>query len=186
MMRYQENNMPNVVLAMRAAAALASTLIVLLSPAAASAPIGNWSVDRARSSFDDSPTVELELRASKRISGWPNKVETPVLVLRCQEHKTEVFIQTGMAPDVERGLFGRATVRLRLDDDPALQRIASKSTDGKALFLPQPVSLIRSLAEHKRMVFGFTPFHSSPVETEFNLDGLSEAVKSLYQACPAH
>jgi hypothetical protein len=149
-------------------------------------PTGSWTVDRGRSSFDDSSTVQLLLRANRPIMGWPGKVETPLLVLRCLEHKTEVIVQTGMSPNPEYGRFERATVRLRLDSDPATQRLASKSTDGNALFLPAPVALIRTLVKHKRMIFGFTPFNSPPVETDFDLEGLAVELRSLREVCPAN
>jgi hypothetical protein len=53
------------------------------SAARAASPTRKWAINRSRSSFDDSPTVELQLEAETPISGWPAKVETPLLVLRC-------------------------------------------------------------------------------------------------------
>jgi type VI secretion system protein VasI len=104
-------------------------------------------------------------------------------MLRCLEHKTELFIQTGMPPNVELGKTEGATVRFRLDSDPAIITIATKSTDGQALFLPDANELIRELASHQRMLFGFTPFNSPAVETAFDLDGLADAVQTLRAAC---
>lgn len=146
---------------------------------------GNWTISLGRSSFDDSPTVQLELRANTAIVGWPGRKETPTLVARCLEHKTELFVHTGLVPSVEYGLHDLAAVRLRLDSDPATIALASKSTDGRALFLSQPAGMIQVLATHRRMILGFTPFNSPAVETDFDLDGLAEAAKTLRAACPA-
>jgi type VI secretion system protein VasI len=146
-------------------------------------PTRKWTIERSRSSFDDSPTVELQLEAETRISGWPGRVETPALVLRCREHKTEAYVRTGMTPNVEYDRFNEATVRIRLDHDPATKLIASESTDHEALFLPEPIPLIRSLLKHERLTFGFTPFSSPPAETEFDLRGLTAAIVPLQEAC---
>jgi type VI secretion system protein VasI len=88
-----------------------------------------------------------------------------------------------MAPNVEEGHFREATVRIRLDDDPAMKKLASQSTDSNALFFREPIPFIRLLLKRERMVFGFTPFNSPAVETEFGLDGLNEAIKPLREAC---
>lgn len=146
-------------------------------------PTHKWTTIPSRSSFDDSPTVELQLEAETPISGWPGKVETPVLVLRCKEHKTEAYVQTGMAANVEYGRFDEATVRIRVDRDPATTTIGSESTDHHALFFKEPISLIKSLLKGEQMIFGFTPFNSSAVETKFDLRGLDAAVVPLREAC---
>jgi type VI secretion system protein VasI len=146
-------------------------------------PIRKWTIERGRSPFDDSPTVTLLLKAETPIAGWPRKVETPVLVLRCQEHKTEAFIRTGMTPNVEYGRLHAATVRMRLDRDPATKAITSESTDHIALFFREPIPLIRSLLKHEQLTFGFTPFNSPAVETLFDLRGLDAAVIPLRESC---
>jgi type VI secretion system protein VasI len=144
---------------------------------------GEWKIERDRSSFDDSPTVTLSLKALKPVSGWPGKIEFPVMVLRCREHKTEAYIRTNMVPNVEYGHASEATVRLRLDEDPATKVLASESTDHQALFFRDPIPFVRSILKHQELLFGFTPFNSPAVETVFFLDGLSEAIKPLREAC---
>ncbi len=92
-------------------------------------PTHKWTTIPSRSSFDDSPTVELQLEAETPISGWPGKVETPVLVLAdARSTRPEAYVQTGMAANVEYGRFDEATVRIRVDRDPATTTIASEST----------------------------------------------------------
>jgi type VI secretion system protein VasI len=88
-----------------------------------------------------------------------------------------------MVPNVEYGHASEATVRLRLDEDPATKVLASESTDHQALFFRDPIPFIRSLLKHQELLFGFTPFNSPAVETVFFLDGLSEAIKPLREAC---
>jgi type VI secretion system protein VasI len=146
-------------------------------------PTRKWRIERSRSSFDDSMTVDLSLNAETAVSGWLGKVRTPVLGLRCYEHKTYAYIETGMTANVEYGLFHQATIRIRLDHEPAKTTVTDESTDSQALFFEQPIALIRSLLGHQQLTLGFTPFNSPPVETTFDLRGVEAAIVPLREAC---
>jgi type VI secretion system protein VasI len=87
-----------------------------------------------------------------------------------------------MQPDVEYGMTDSATTRIRFDNEQARTVTMGISTDGEALFLGKSIT-VETLMQHDEMVFGFTPFNSSPVETTFDLRGLSEAIKPLQGAC---
>lgn len=152
------------------------------APTAASAT-GKWVRQDSASAADDTKTVVLVLDADAAIQGWPGRRETPTLIVRCQEGKTETYINTRMRPDVESGHLDGATVLLRFDKEVARPYRAGKSTDGEALFLPGAVPMIRSMAQHDRMLFRFTPFNSPPQETTFDLRGLSTALPPLQKAC---
>ena len=143
--------------------------------------IGKWRTRFDTSSFDDSQTVVLRLEAESQISGWLATF-TPVLMLRCQEHKVEAFVNVGMQQDVEYGT-DNSTVRIRFDSDRSQTQEMSHSTDGEALFFRHPIEMIAAMMQHDKMVFGFTPFNASPVETTFDLRGLEEAAKPLLQTC---
>jgi len=153
-----------------------------VEPTATQPPTGKWTVTHDKSTFDDSTTVVLALDAEADISGQFGDVR-PTLIVRCQEHQKEVYVVTHMQPDVESGNFDGATVRVRFDSDTAQSVNADKSTDGEALFLPNPQQYITTLLKHDRMMFGFTPFNESPKDMIFDLRGLSEAVKPLNDAC---
>ncbi|MAT45171.1 MAG: hypothetical protein CL609_22820 [Anaerolineaceae bacterium] len=146
-------------------------------------PEGKWFTYMGKSSFDDSTSVDLELKANTGVSGWPNNSYTPRLHVRCLEGKKEVYIDVGMSFDVEYGLYGRATVRIRFDSNEAFELIGTQSTDGEALFFDYPNNLIDKMLVSEKMTFGFTPFNSSPVSTTFDLFGLAEAIKPLNSAC---
>jgi type VI secretion system protein VasI len=145
-------------------------------------PTGKWAPAFGISKVDDSKTVSLSVTAESSIQGWLKRY-TPDLFIRCQQRKTEVFIVTGMAPNVEYGMHDQATVTLRFDKAPAVKYVANKSTDGEALFLPNAISLIRTMLKSKRMLFHFTPFNSNPQETEFDLTGLDKTIAPLQEAC---
>lgn len=124
----------------------------------------------------------LSLDAEQTIEGFLESY-LPSLILRCQEGQIEAYIVTGMAPDVEMGNFDGATVRIRFDDEAAETLNTGRSTDDKALFFDNAPQLISRLEAADRMLFQFTPYNASPVETSFDLRGLSEVLPQLRQAC---
>lgn len=154
------------------------------TPAAPPLPAvgGRWAMSEDTSSIDDSRTVTLSLDADSPVAGWPSQTETPTLIIRCKEKKTNLYIVNGMSPNVEYGVDG-ATVTLRLDSAAAFSREWSKSTDGDALFAPSPVALARQLAKATKLVYRFTPFNSNPAETSFRLTGLADVLPKVAAAC---
>lgn len=153
-------------------------------PSATPLPLaGKWEVINDTSAFDDSAIVILALEAEQDITG-AFETTRPTLILRCQEAQTEAYIVTGLAPDVESGNLDRATARIRFGEESAETLVMGKSTDDKALFFDAPESIIERMAHHERLIFGFTPFSASPVETTFDLRGLSEVLPQLRAVCP--
>ena len=155
----------------------------LASPTTATSKVSKWSVRKDTSKIDDSTNVTISLEADSSVSGWPRKTFTPSIVLRCKEKKTEAYIVTGMAAQVEAGNYNGATITLRFDKEPAKKYQTSESTDKEALFFGQATSLIKAIMQHSTMLFEFVPFNSSPVMTTFDIQGLADAVKPLREAC---
>src|SRR3990172_1720017 len=81
------------------------------TPADLSAPKTGWTFSRSKSPIDDTETIILTRKADSLINGWPDKSIRPILVMRCQEGKTEVYVNTGMAALVESGSGVTITVR---------------------------------------------------------------------------
>jgi type VI secretion system protein VasI len=149
---------------------------------AAERPSGSWRSSTDVSRFDDSKSVHLATTAREPVSGWPGKVHTPTLHVRCQERKTSVYIVFGMSPAVEYGHMG-ATVQIRTDKDPVRSIRTSKSTDGEALFLPDAVATVKALFGKQELLVRFTPFNSNPQETSFSVAGLEGAIAPLRETC---
>jgi type VI secretion system protein VasI len=159
-----------------------ATLVPTVAATATPIPTGKWITNNDASSFDDSKTITLMLDAENDIEGLSGSVR-PSLIVRCQERTKDVYVYTGMAPDVESGNLDGATVRTRFDKDPATSENTGQSTSNDSLFFLNAEATIADLLKHELLVFGFTPFSSSPVEATFDLRGLSEAIKPLNEAC---
>jgi type VI secretion system protein VasI len=145
--------------------------------------LGRWKVETNVSKFDDTKSVYLSLEANEKINGWLSKSYLPELNIRCRERKTEAYIDFGMSPVVESGLYDGATLQFRLDKQPLFKAIASKSTDGNALFLRDPMSFIKRLFKAEQLLVRFVPFNSSAQETSFSIAGLEKVIVPLTEAC---
>jgi type VI secretion system protein VasI len=145
-------------------------------------PNGKWQVSVGQSAADDSKTVVVSVSADSEITGWLAH-ERPDLIIRCQERKTSMYVTTGMPPAVETGNLDGATVLLRFDKEKAFAVSTGKSTDSKALFIPNAVGVTKQMIAHDQMLFRFTPFNASPQETTFDLRGLKSAIGPLQEAC---
>jgi len=146
------------------------------------AQLGKWRVSKSKSQFDDSPTVVLALHAENTITGWL-ATSVPILIIRCQERNTEVYVATGMQPSVESGGTALHTVRLRYGDEAAFAVPMSTSTDNKSLFFIDPINDIRHMWNVQSLLVGFTPFNANPVSIRFDVTGLPFAIQPLREAC---
>lgn len=144
--------------------------------------LGKWKSQTQTNSVDDSTTVVLALDADSQITGWLGTA-TPSLVLRCQQKKTEAYIDVGVSPHVESGNLDGATITLRFDKNKAVKVNCSKSTDGHGLFLPRPIEKIKTMLNHESMYLQFVPHNASPTSTTFTLKGLDKAIQPLRKEC---
>jgi hypothetical protein len=142
-----------------------------------------WTVNETTSPMDGSASASLRLSANNSISGWPSKEFTPMLLVRCKEHKTEVFVVTGMAATTDYGELNRTTVRLRFDDRKPERQTWSESTDREALFASNSVALARRIAKARTFRVQFTPFNASPQIAEFTVTGLDQNLGIVAKPC---
>jgi hypothetical protein len=144
--------------------------------------IPTWQISEEKSPMDDTAAVTLSLEAKQGIRAWPGELHTPTLIIRCREKRTSVYVVNGASPNIEHGVDG-ATVRLRLDSMPAFSQEWAKSTDGEALFAPNPIALAKGLAHTSTLLYEFTPFNSSPQQTTFELKGIANHLSKVSGAC---
>jgi type VI secretion system protein VasI len=156
-----------------------------IAPTKASTPkpfTGKWQTYTKKSEFDGSTTVILGLEAENYVEGWLTTT-LPILNLRCKEGKIDTYVNIGMQADVEYGLYDKATVRVRFDQNQAFEMTASESTTGEALFFQDPDGMIMWMLQSREMVLGFTPFNADPVVATFDLLGLTNVIEPLKQSC---
>ena len=139
---------------------------------------GAWKVTTEQSPLDDTKNVYLSITANDSIHGKYGKDPIPTLLLRCKEKKTDGFINfdTFLGSD-------STDVTIRMDKDKAQTSSWSISTDHNSAFIPKPLQFIKSIMNKSSMLVQVTPYGESPVMTSFDIQGLSESIKPLQEAC---
>lgn len=145
---------------------------------------GSWKVKQEISPVDDSLSVYASRAANSTVVGWLQRTR-PEIFLRCKEGTVDLYVYTGLSTQTERTVFGYdgASVRIRLDQDPAVVIPLQKSTSGDALFFSNPLDVARQMASASSMYFEFIPFNANPASTTFNLSGFGDVLKIVELAC---
>ncbi len=72
----------------------------------------------------------------------------------------------------------------RLDKESAVTKAWSISTDNKAVFVSgSNIAFAKQFMEHQSLLAQITPYGESPVMANFDLVGLTDAIKPLRDAC---
>ena len=132
-------------------------------------PLSNWLVLNSKSPIDDSPRVTMVKEA---------EFGDQTLVLRCNEDKTDAYIDTGdyLGENSE-------TVTVRFGKDKAQQMKFILSTNKKALFASSTIPFIKSMQNTDTMVLRYSTYNGSSKTVTFNIDDLDTGLKSLREAC---
>lgn len=150
-------------------------------PKSSTSKAKKWTIKKDVSPVDDSVLAVASLPADSPIVVWPNDRLRPTLIFRCQEGSVDFYVNVGTSPHVESD--GAASVTLRIDKDAPFDATFSKSTDGDALFAPNPMELAQALRERHALLMRFIPFNTPPVVVTWSLTGASAAVDAVLGAC---
>lgn len=148
-------------------------------------PRGNrWQVQEGQNRMDASREVYVGLDADDSVQAFLGPVR-PELVVACRKGRTEVYVNvrtvvTGEMMDDGRWL---SFVRVRVDDGKPTSQYWQESSDHEALFAPNSIQFARTLARSRKLLFEFRPFQKSAETIEFSLDGLSEVLPKVSEAC---
>jgi hypothetical protein len=142
--------------------------------------IGNWR--RGEATMDGAPSVSYRLNSPDKFRDWVGEDETPTLVVRCHQRRTEVYVVTALTSSDE-SIGDLHTVRLRYDDQQAPDERWSESTDDEALFAPDGIAMAKRIVAADTMRFEFTPFLGDRQAATFHLAGVSGVVGHVAQAC---
>jgi type VI secretion system protein VasI len=139
---------------------------------------GKWSVRTETSPIEDSKNAYLSLESDDMIRGAIGSAQ-PSLTARCKENKTEVFVTWGVYLGLEE-----TDVLVRLDSEKATRSSWSNSTDNQATFYGgSDIAFLKQLTGHQKLLLEVTPYGESPAMVSFDIQGLSEAIRPLQEAC---
>ncbi|MDD5274286.1 MAG: type VI secretion system-associated protein TagO [Methylovulum sp.] len=161
----------------------ACTLLLLF---ACSAPVVAETITQAYGKWQILPTpsaegesLTLSLKAEKAVKGWM-KTSVPILTIQCKKGSAAIYVETGMALEVT--VVDQQIVHLQIDGNkPFTQRW--REVTNATISARDATPLIKQLAQSQKLTFEFTPFSSSPIQTEFAVAGLSAYLPQLAKAC---
>lgn len=138
---------------------------------------GKWTIETDLSPIDDSKRVFLNLYANERV-GRNFMSSKPILFIRCENNKTELFIDWGGFVKMKR-----AEMTIRIDKEPAVTTSWSMSTDGQASFAPKPIALIKDMEYKDNLLVRIIPYAENPYTVNFDIKGLDNAIAPVREAC---
>ncbi|MBT53629.1 MAG: hypothetical protein CMF72_09565 [Mameliella sp.] len=145
---------------------------------------GKWQVSKSVSNFDDTATVVLSLSAENALYDRFGQTKSAALFLRCKENTTVFYVNAGgfFLSDIQ----GRDRVDMRVDTQKPFVKSMKVSTDNTALGLwngGASIPVIKQLLGGETLFLRLTPHSESPLEMEFDIRGLEEALRPLRDAC---
>ena len=152
------------------------------APTATAPPRGRWSAENSAYWVGrQRKAIAFELPAENKVGVWMRQVH-PRLVVRCMANRTEVFVLTESAAQIELGTEDH-TVRLAVDGEPETSIRWPDSAEHDALFAPDGAGFAQRLTTASTMRFGFTPHNAPPVVIHFNVGGLGPLIDPVAKEC---
>lgn len=125
-----------------------------------------WRLIESKDEMDNTPRITL----GKHGSGGSR------LIIRCVKRKTEAYVDTD-------SILDNGIIRIKFDQSPPSRQRWEKSTDDKALFVPDPITFARKLTTAKTFMLEFTPFQEGTRTVSFDITNLNEKLKKVSDAC---
>jgi hypothetical protein len=145
-------------------------------------PTQTWSTERrAYWTGDRRKSAAFELPAENSVTIWLGQVR-PLLVVRCIDKRTEVFVFTGSALKIEPGTEDH-TVTYRVGDEGEHTERWPDSAEHDALFAPDGAAFAQRLLRTSAFRFGYTPHNAAPAVANFSVAGLRELVEPVAREC---
>jgi hypothetical protein len=132
-----------------------------------------WYADSIRDKKDGHFTNSLILSAA----GYTGEA----LVIRCQHGKPDFFVRTADLVEADAG-FGSGVV-ITIDDELPAQQRWLESADGKGLFSPKPLQILKLASKANKLVFEYWPRDHGPRAAEFELFGLNKKLNQIAPSC---
>ena len=74
-------------------------------------------------------------------------------------------------------------ITVRLNGGKPVKSVWGGGEGGDSAFAPQPIQFIKTLAKHKKAIFGFEPYGSTMQVVEFDLSEIDKVVEKISQSC---
>lgn len=138
---------------------------------------GSWNKKESISPIDDSDTITLSLDSLNKIgSGF--RSAKPTLVIRCQENKTNAYINWRSFISVTN-----TKITTRVDKEQAKTQSWEISSNNRATLAPKSIPFIKEMLGKDSLVVRVTPFNDNSYTVKFDIKGLDNAIMPVREAC---
>jgi hypothetical protein len=116
---------------------------------------------------------------------WPDKAETPHLVVDCTRRKLKVYVETTFPADYRGDSWDgwRAVGEVRFDLGPTEPIAFRTDLVEDQLHIIGGKAFLRKLVAYAQVEIGFTPFASPPTHSTFEIAGLRSVLGDITQSC---
>lgn len=146
---------------------------------------GKWTLEVVKSKMKDTTDAFADLVSQESVQCASFGEASPLqLTLRCMENTTAITV--GGNCHLASGFQGYGKVTYRIGDHEAQSKNFQASTDNQVLGLwsgSAAIPMIKEMLGEEKMLVRFTPFSMSPVEVEFDITGIDEAVADIRKSC---
>jgi len=136
---------------------------------------GAWTTSTKTDPLTDKSIHFAQINATEGKGRFGEQI---TMTIRCKNGKTEAYIDWA-------SFLGSEDIKVtsRIDKSPASTSFWSISTDHKASFMPQAVTVLKKFIGANSFVVNLTPYGESPVTALFDISGGDSAFADIRRDC---
>nr|WP_223112626.1 type VI secretion system-associated protein TagO [Pseudomonas syringae] len=137
---------------------------------------GKWYTATKTDPLNDKPVYTAALGSE---GGTGRSVESVVMLARCADGKTELFVNWSSFIGTDD-----TDVTYRIGKSKAITRSWQISTDNTSTFYPgSPIKAMKEMMESDKFIVNVTPYSESPVTAIFDISGAEAAFADIRKGC---
>ena len=151
-----------------------------------SEPRSPWRTNSTTDPVTGTSQLVAATTSTRQTENHVGRPYSPILIVRCQDNKTDALITWNNYLDGNSGGHddARHLITIRIGEGDPKQIRAGVSTDNEATFIPSPIStLLRPMVGESTLAARTTPYNESPQTAIFDITGADEALAPIAEAC---
>lgn len=149
--------------------------------APAAAPVSKWNSANRDWLLNARKGVAFEVKSDNRVAIW-QAVAQPVLVVRCDAGKMQMFVYTASAIQME-AQDENHTVGISVDGEPEVTERWADSAEHDALFAPDGHAFAQRLSSAQTLRVSYRPHNAPKAVATFQVAGLADTLQPAAKQC---
>jgi hypothetical protein len=150
-----------------------------MTPAAP--PVSKWNSANRDWLINAKKGAAFEVKSDNRVAIW-QAVAQPMLVVRCEAGKMQMFVYTASAIQME-AQDENHTVGIAVDGEPEVIERWADSAEHDALFVPDGYALAQRLSTAQTLRVSYRPHNAPKAVATFQVAGLPETLQPAAKQC---